>query len=88
LLKSTNKNHLEGVGEPMITVVRRFHKHEIEAAVNELVKRGFEIIHPITEIKTIGSRSSQYKYSKGRYQNRQSEISTGYVAKLRAGERK
>jgi hypothetical protein len=70
----------------MITTVRRYHKHEIEAAVAELEKRGFELIFPITEVTKIGTSSSQYKYSKGRYQNRQSNMSSGYIAKLRIGE--
>lgn len=71
----------------MITVVRRVHKHEIEKAVEELVKRGFEVIHPITEVTTIGSSSSRYNYTKSRYQNRQSTMSNGYIAKLRIDKR-
>lgn len=62
------------------TIIRRQTREEAEAAVEELLKRGFELIYPITEIQHDGK-----KFSTDSYKRRIFEYNTfhrQYVAKL------
>ena len=63
------------------TIIHRQTYEEAEEAVNELLKRGFELIYPITEIQHDGK-----KFSTDSYKRRIFEYNTfhrQYVAKLR-----
>lgn len=64
-------------------IVRRTHLQEIEQAVSDLLKRGFEIVYPITPTSKVKSESTEYNYRTNRYKNREVSIYTGYIAKLR-----
>lgn len=66
----------------MITTIKRPFKHEAEMAIADLEKRGFTVVFPLTEMKKVGTSSSNYHYMKSRYTSRQSNLTSLWICKL------
>lgn len=56
-------------------------------AINDLLKRGYEIVFPLTEKKGTVTSSSNYNYRKGRYESVGMGTASCWFAKLRRKER-
>jgi hypothetical protein len=48
----------------MITTVTRRYKHEAEMAIDDLEKRGFKVVYPLTELSREGKRFSSDEYNR------------------------
>jgi hypothetical protein len=44
--------------------IRRQQKHEAETAIADLEKRGFEVIYPLTELKSDGKTFTRDRYNR------------------------
>jgi hypothetical protein len=62
-------------------VIRRQRKHEAEQAIADLLKRGFEVVYPLTEIKRDGKQFSRDSFNRKIFV--QNIGSSCWVAKLR-----
>jgi hypothetical protein len=65
------------------TTVHRRYKHEAETAINDLLNRGFEIIYPLTEIKSDSVNLGSYDYHKSHFIRVKASVSSCWIAKLR-----
>lgn len=45
-------------------VIRRQHKHEAEKAISDLEKRGFEVVFPLTELKSDGKTFTRDRFNR------------------------
>jgi hypothetical protein len=68
----------------MITTVTRRYKHEAEMAINDLEKRGFKVVYPLTELSREGKRFSSDKYNRKIFLENTS--SSCWIAKLERKE--
>jgi hypothetical protein len=68
---------LEGL--VLITTIHRKYKHEAELAVSDLLKRGWVVDYPITEIKSAGTERGDYNYMKSKYTSRQGTMASCWV---------
>jgi hypothetical protein len=48
----------------MFTTVTRRYKHEAEMAIDDLEKRGFKVVYPLTELSREGKRFSSDEYNR------------------------
>jgi hypothetical protein len=67
------------------TVIRRQRKHEAEMAVDDLIKRGFKVVFPLTEFSREGKTFSTDSYNRKIFQN--NTYSSCWMAKLRREEK-
>lgn len=70
----------------MVITICRKRKVEAVRAMTELLQRGWEISHPLTEIKTSITERGSFNYRKNRYESRYGSTSSVWVAKLRRDE--
>jgi hypothetical protein len=67
----------------MVITIRRKKKVEAVRAMFDLLSKGWEISHPLTEIKTSISVKGAFNYRTNRYESRYGSASSVWVAKLR-----
>lgn len=67
----------------METTIHRKFKHEAELAISDLIKRGWEISFPLTEIQSTGTERGSYNYMKSKYTSRQGTATSCWIAKMR-----
>jgi hypothetical protein len=67
----------------MVITIRRKKKVEAVRAMTYLMFKGWEISHPLTEIKTTKEEKGAYNYHNNRYEMSKVNSSSVWVAKLR-----
>ena len=65
------------------TTITRRTKQEAEMAINDLLKRGYEIVLPLTEKKSMRTSTSNYNYRRNRYESVDTSLASCWIAKLR-----
>jgi hypothetical protein len=70
-------------GKPLETTIHRKTKLEAVRAVCDLVRRGYTLTYPLTEIKSTGTSIGGYNYTKGKFTSIEAMASSVWCAKLK-----
>ena len=71
----------------IVIPIRRTRKVEAVKAMNALVERGFNILVPLTEVRTTIEHRGNFNYRRGKYESKGSSVVTCWYAKLEGVKR-